>query len=468
MPTQPINFGLTSQPGRFGPEGGARLINAYAEETAQDSKAPWALYCRPGLNAFATLTGGAFRGAIPLGSVAYVVNGPQVDRVDSLGTVLNIGAFGGTGPVFMARNRKSPNAQVIIVSGGLRALIENDTVSEITDTDLPPPVGVDSIGGYFVCAIADGRYFWSSIDEGTTWNALDFASAESDPDGLLGVVARGQEIILPGPNSIEFHALTGSSSVFERVPQSTLQLGCLSVAAMKLINGVPIFPASDCTVRMLSAYSPERISTHDVERSIDAMADKSLLTAQVFSMAGHHFYCLNGPDFTWVCDLLTRNWYQWQSYGLDRWRVEGFVNINGKMVAGDYDSGVLYEIDATTNDDADTNLIWKMVSGPVGAYPGRVIADELYIDMVPGVGLNSTDEHEANPQLMLRVSDDDGKSWSDEMYQSVGRIGDYKRETSFLNLGASGEDGFRFEISMSAPVSRCLQRAALRYTPLQP
>jgi hypothetical protein len=462
----PVSFGLESRPGKFGPDGGARLINAYPEQTAPDAKAPWMLYCRPGLKAFATLTDGPFRGAIDFGAVAYLVGGQQVNKVDSAGTVTNIGAFVGTGPVFMSRNRKSPNAQVALVSEGQRAIIENDVIANIADTDLPAPVAVDSIGGYFVFVISDGRYFWTAIDEGTDINALDFASAEANPDGLVGIIARNQEIVLFGPKSIEFHVLTGSDAVFERVTQSTLQLGCLSGAAIKSLNGVPIFPASDGTVRMLNAYSPERISTHEVERDIDALADKSTLTAQAFSLEGHHFYCLNSASFTWVCDLLTRKWLDWESFGLSRWRAEGFVDIGGKRISGDHASAALYELDPDTGDDAGAHLLWKMVSGPIGAYPARIIADELFLDLLPGVGLNVVDEHQANPLVTLRTSDDDGKSWSSEMTQSVGRIGDFKREVRFQNLGASGEDGFRFEISMSAPVSRCLQRAALRYSPL--
>lgn len=465
MPVQPISFGLESRPGRFGPEGGARLVNAFAEQGAPEAKEPWLIYCRPGLTNFATLTGGAFRGAIDAGPVVYVVNGTQVDKVDSAGTVTTVGTFVGTGPVFMARNRKA-TPQIIMVSEGQRALIESDTVTTIADTDLPPPIGAAYIGGYFVCAIADGRYFWSSIDEGANWAALDFASAESDPDGLVGIIARSQEIILPGLKTIEFHALTGSSAVFERVPQTTLQLGVLTGAALKSLNGIPIFPASDGTVRMLSGYDPQRISTHDVERDIASIDDPDYITAGTFSLGGHQYYVLSSPSWTWVCDLLTRKWFQWESYGLDRWTAEGFVELEGKRLAGDYAAGKLYEISSDANDDAGEHLIWKLISGPTGAFPNPIIADELYLDIIPGVGLNSADAHESDPQVLLRTSDDDGKSWSDEISMSVGAIGDFKREVSFVNLGMSGEDGFRFEVAMSAPVSRCLQRASLRYTPL--
>jgi hypothetical protein len=469
MPIQPVSFGLESRPGRFGPEGGARLINCFVEEGPKDGPSPFLIYCRPGLNSFATLTGsGGFRGAQKLGALAYVVSGPIVNKVDSAGTVTNVGSFPGSSPVFMARNRKSPDAQIALVSDGQRAILSADVVTTIADTDLPPAIAVCAIGGYFVFAISDGRYFWTSIDEGTAIDILDFASAEANPDGLIGIIDRSQEIVLVGPDSIEFHALTGSSSVFERVPQTTLQIGGISGAAIKSVNGVVILPASDNTVRLLNDYSPERISHHDVERDIRALTDKSVLTAQTFTVDGHPYYCLNFPSRTWVCDLLMRKWYEWKSYGENRWKVEGFVDIGGKQIVGDFENALLYELDPDANDDAGDHLVWTPTSGPVSAYPVPIIADELYVDLKPGVGLNSDDEHEQDPKAMLRTTIDDGATWSDVMTESVGKIGQNQVETSFKDLGASGEDGFRFEISMSAPVSRCLTRAALRFTPLAP
>lgn len=469
MPVQPISFGLESRPGRFGPEGGATLENTFIEQMSGDAKGPVAIYCRPGLDTFATLTGsGGFRGGISLGPYGYVVSGPLVDKIDSAGAVTNVGSFVGSSPVIMARNRKAATPQIAMVSDGTRAIIENDTVSPITDTDLPPPNGVCYIGGYFVFSISDGRYFWTSIDEGTAVDALDFASAEANPDGLVGVIERTQEIILLGERTTEFHALTGSSSVFERVSQTTIQLGWLSGAAVKSLNGIPIGPASDGTVRMLSNYSPERISTHEVERDIRSLADPGSLTAMTFSMDGHQYYCLNSMTWTWVCDLLTRKWFQWKSYGLSRWRAEGFVKIDDKNVVGSYDSAVLYEVNPDGQADAGDALVWKLKSGAIGAYPNRVIADELYLEFIPGVGLNSSDEHESDPKVMLRVSSDDGKTWSDEMTAPLGGIGEYQTEVSFRNLGISGREGFRFEVSVSAPVSRALLRGALRYTEARP
>lgn len=468
MPIQPYAFGLQHRPGRYGPDAGAELVNCYAEEAPQDADVPYFLLPRPGLLPFASLGGtGGFRGGIDLDANGYVVHGTAVKKIDSTGNVTSIGTFPGAAPVSMRRNRKAPNAQIALVSEGQRSILSADTLTSISDADLPPPVGVDSIGGYFVFPISDGRYFWTSIDEGTQIDALDFASAEQIPDGLRGVVTRGQEILLLGFKSVEFHALTGTAAVFERVQNTTLELGCMSAAAAKSLNGVPIMPMTDATVRMISSYSPQRISHHDVERDIDELADKTKLVAFTFQIAAHQWYVLNSPTWTWACDLLTRLWFKWESYGGGRWNVQGFVDIDGKRVVGHHSEPTLYELSESAFDDAGSHLIWKLI-GRLSAYPGRIELNDFFTNFLPGVGLNSTDPHKAEPKVMMRVSKDDGRSWGNERTRKLGRQGDYTKRTKFGRFGTSKEDGFRLELSVSAPVARKWMGSAADYEVAKP
>jgi len=466
MPTQPISFGLEYRPGRYGPEGGAKIINAIIEQTGEDAKAPWVVYSRPGLQPFSSLgSTGGFRGGIALDDVGYIVNGNTVNKVTSTGVVTGVGTFTGDDPVRMARNRKSPNAQIAIVSAGLRSIIENDTVTAISDEDLPNPVDVCSIGGYFVFAIPDGRFFWTAIDEGTDISALDFASAEANPDGLVGCIDRVQEVVLFGNRSTEFYSLTGSSFVFERVPQTTINIGCLSVDAIQSINGIVIFPASDGTVRMLSDYSPMRVSHHDVERDIRALSNKATMRADTFSLDGHQYYALSSASWTWVLDLTTQKWLRWESYGKSRWIAQGCVELDGQSVMGNFEDNNLYTLNADWDQDGTSYLVWKMISGTIGAFPNPVIIQDLYLDILTGVGINSANTFESDPTVTLRVSTDDGGSWSSEMRAPVGKMADMAREVRFPRLGRTGMDGMKLELSMAAPVNKALVRASIRYTP---
>lgn len=470
MPLTPLVFDLQSNPGRYGGDGGGRLINCFPEQAGKAAKTPLPFYPTEGLPVLATLTGGGkTRGAISLGPHAYVVSGPILFRVGAGGGSAIVGGVPGGDPVFMARNRKSPNAQIAIASQGLRYIVENNSITTVADTDLPGANSVTSIGGFFVWTIPDGRFFINTLpDEGEDFDPLDFATAEANPDGLLVAEARAQEVILFGPNSIEFWANTGALFPFERNSAATLQnLGLLCQHSVRDLNDVKFFVASDATVRMLAGYDPKRISTHAVERDIDA-AEKTTITATAYSLRGHLFYHLSSPDWTWTYDALTGLWHERQSYQLPRWRGEVFMDINGTKAVGDYVENKLYKVDPDSFVDASSEHVFTIRTAPMHAYPNSVGINALYIDTIPGAGLNTTNLHSSDPGLMMRYSDDGGKSWNGERVVTAGEIGDFGKRVKFFGLGQAGEDGRIFELSMSAPVIRGITGASIDIEVLEP
>ena len=480
MPIQPFTFGVDSRPGKFGPDGGGRLINAYVEQAPNDHPVPFISYCRPGLKTFASALGGTigFRGGISLGATGLVAVSQEIHEIDATGAKLNTSGFAGVETVSFAKNRQTPLPQVAIAGGGSRAIWQGGVLTEIADTDLKGASDVIHQGQYFIWLIANTDEFQiSGLLDGTSYNSLDFATAEAKADQLIGGAEYGQQIILFGENStegsIEFWFNSGASSFpFERVQNTTLSLGCMSKQTIvKIVHSDQVaFVASDATVRLFSgkSYQPQRVSHPDVEKDIDALADKDELGAWSFTIEGHTFYVLSSLTWTWALDLSTGLWSEWMTGNSGRWKAEGFVEIGGKRITGDSADPNLYEIDADTFDDAGEHLIWKLRSGPVGGYPNRIIADEIFVNMVPGVGLNTTDSHEQDPQAILRVSDDDGVSWSNEITAPIGKIGEKSIVTSFTGLGASQEDGFRFELSASAAVIRAMTSSSIRFTALKP
>lgn len=469
MPQVPLVLDISSNPGRYGPDGGGRLINAFPEAAGDAAKTPFPFYPIEGLASYATLSGGGrTRGAISVDPYGYVVSGPLLFKVAAGGVNTVVGGIPGGDPVFMARNRKSPNAQIAIASQGLRYIVEADVITTIADTDLGQANSVTSIGGYFVWTLPDGRFQISSIDEGTAYDALDFATAEASPDGLLVAEARAQEVILFGPKSIEFWQLTGAAAFpFERNNGATLQnLGLLCPYSVRDLNDVKFFIASDGTVRMLSGYSPERVSTHSVERDIDTAA-KTAITSTAYSLRGHQFYCISSPDWTWTYDALTSLWHERQSYQENRWRGECFVDVNGERVVGDHESGLLHRIDPDVYTEAGTHLVYTIRSAPMHAFPNCVGYNALYVDTIPGTGLNTTSPHNLNPLLMMRYSDDGGKTWGGYREAPTGAQGQYSKRVQFHRLGQSNEDGRIFELSMSAAVIRGITGSVVDVDPLE-
>ena len=85
----------------------------------------------------------------------------------------------------------------------------------------------------------------------------------------------------------------------------------------------------------------------------------------------------------------------------------------------------------------------------------------LYLDMVTGGGLNSTDPDESEPIVMLDWSDDGGRTFGHELHRSLGADGQYLQRVAFNNLGTTGRQGRIFRVRVSAAVARCIKHAMI-------
>ena len=59
----------------------------------------------------------------------------------------------------------------------------------------------------------------------------------------------------------------------------------------------------------------------------------------------------------------------------------------------------------------------------------------LRIDIEVGVGINGTAQG-SDPKAMLKWSDDDGRTWSNERTASIGKIGETSKRVIFWKLGS--------------------------------
>lgn len=123
----------------------------------------------------------------------------------------------------------------------------------------------------------------------------------------------------------------------------------------------------------------------------------------------------------------------------------------GQGVVGDYLTGNLYAFNPATYTDNGTQKRWvrRWRALEQSSFAAKKFST-LYIDMQTGAGMSSA----ANPQLMLRWSDDGGRTWSDQRIQSAGRLGQTAQSIKFNRLGSTrrwgGPDRI-FELSSSDP-----------------
>lgn len=459
MPLVPISLATRSNPARYGHEGATRLVNAYAENAGEDAKSPLNIHAVDGLSAFASLSSatGGVRAALALSDAElYAVIGRGLFRIDPAGSATLLGGIPTDGLVTMARNRESPPV-IAIASRGLVYYLRAGVLTQNTDAELPPVNSVTGLDGYFVFLCDDGRRFASGLDS-TEVSALDFASAESNPDPGVRVATRGRDLVTFGTRSCEFDQNNGGETwPFQRT--TAIEVGCKAAASVATIDQTLAWVAHDNTVRILDGYQAKEISTHAVVRFIESHGDPSQLSATSWYRSGHTFYALSGANGTWVYDLKTGDWHERKSYGMDRWRCGLTVPFANRILAGDYASPTLYILDPDAYDEDGTDLVMTVQLPPVHGWPYRMVHQALHVDVVPGVGIVTATEYLANPQLMMDYSDDGGATWSTQRFAALGRAGDRLRRVRFNRLGMSRSRIYR--LSISAAVARSIVSAAV-------
>jgi hypothetical protein len=478
LPLQPLRFPIESNPGRFGHDGLPRLVNCRAVRRDTSGKNQWQWNSVPGLEEVAEIDdGGACRGLFKVSdALALVVSG---NRVVSLTPALGqtfIGGFLGTKPVYFARNRKSPDPQVVLVSNGQRRVYEAGTLATIDDADLKPPNSCDALGPYILYGHDDGTFSYSAIDDATSIAALSVTEAEGKPDGLVRLKTRRKEVWLFGQDTTEIWTITQDvNNPFEPLGGTYIDLGCLAPASVVQMGEAIAWVASDYTVRLAQDYASAVISIDAVSRAIKGLSDPTAIEAFVYREPGVTNLVLNSPSWTWVMSQsLDKNapetrWHEQESIGLGRRRFAHCIDFGGMQLCGDSDGATLYNLTLDSGADGDSELMSRIITEPQHAYPGEVEYNALYLDPLPGSGLNTPSNSETlDPVLMVRDSDDGGQSWSNQIDMPIGRQGQSRTRAVAHQLGTSGEDGRAFEIAWDAAANKGITGGMVDVVPIAP
>lgn len=68
----------------------------------------------------------------------------------------------------------------------------------------------------------------------------------------------------------------------------------------------------------------------------------------------------------------------------------------------------------------------------------------------------------SDPQAILDWSDDGGRTWSNEHWVSIGKIGEYQQRAKWRRLGSSRNRTFRLTITDPVPVEIMAANATVR------
>jgi hypothetical protein len=217
-------------------------------------------------------------------------------------------------------------------------------------------------------------------------------------------------------------------------------------------------------VYRIKSYNPERISTHAVETALSRY-DMTDAVAYAMQWDGHAWYVLHfsTSNHTWFFDASTGQWCEWlyrnpATNEENRHRAHTHVYFAGKHLVGDWEDGKLYSLEEETFTDNGDPIVRLRATQEMDSEGELVFYEELIVDMETGVGTESGQGSE--PLLMLRYSNDSGRTWSNQKTRPIGVVGNYGARVKFGPTGAGRNRVW--EISMSDPVKFVVMGASVR------
>lgn len=432
----------------------------YAEKQPPDAKTDVAVFGCPGMLWFVTCGSGPIRGMHKMGGVAYVVSGPTLYSVSSAGVATAIGgAISGIGPVKMDDN----GTQLIIVNG-TNGYIYSALIGFVLISD-PDFNAADTVQFFDQRFTFDwkntNKWFASDLLDGTSYNALVFASAETRPDNVKAVVLNKQILLVFGEKTIEPWQDVGAANFpFERVPGVVIERGLAAAHATAKEDNSVFFLGEDRRFYRLDGLTPVGVSTPAIDAEWQTYTTVSDAFCFSYAWAGHKFVTVTFPtaNRTFEYDISTGYWHERESWdvngrNLGRWRASCHLSCYDKELIGDVYSGKIGYLSASTYTEFDTTVQALATSPPIHLDRKRVFTSRFELDIEAGVGI--TDGQGSDPQVMLRYSNDGGRTMSTrQIWKSAGKIGEYRTRLRWNRMGQSRERVY--EVTISDPVKRTI------------
>jgi hypothetical protein len=436
-------------------------VNLYPETVESGSgKNRRVLRGVPGLTQVGTLGSGPVRGLFAGEDRLFAVSGTTLYEVSSGGSGSSMGTVANDGkPAYMFPNGN----QLFVISGG-----EASIHTGVSLVSAPVPavdgasgaagtVGTASSGcyidGYFVAAKEGTKQFFiSALNDGLTWDELDFASKEGYPDSIRFLMADHRELWLFGSHkSLEVWRNEGDPDFpFRPDPGAFQHYGLAAKHSVCNFAGGVGWLGGDTRGRVSAfrsqGFQAVRISTHAVEEQWRGL-DIEDAVGYSYVDGGHTFYVLTFPGAaTWVYDLTENAWHRRGRYSEGGWSSwPGWVHAYcfGKHFVGDSSTGALYEMSSDIFTDDGDPIRYERTAPHLCNEQKNQFHHRLQVDMETGTG---SDEVFAS----LEFSEDSGRTWSDPIQVSAGDAGEYTKRVVWRRLGRSRDRVYRVTVESSS------------------
>ena len=443
----------------------AHRLNVYYQVSKDADKTQVAAVGTPGLYLFGNVSSAKTRGLhwMESNNMLYAVQGQTLWEVTAFGTASARGQLNARdtlGVVSMANNGNAGN-QLLIATGSFAYIynIQTGLFSEITQQ--MPDYGVYGTGiagtatfldSFFIVNQPGTGQFWvSNSYDGTTWNALNFATAESNPDNLQAVWAVKGHLALLGTSSTEIWINTGAQAFpYQKVQGAESASGVSAVWSLSMANGnltgLIRNKQGALAVAYLDGYVWTPISTPDLDYLINNYQAPSDAVGFGYTQNGRAFYQITfqTAQQSWLYDFATGAWSQLKSWGVTRHIADLGTAFAEKFIVSDYSTGILYQLSPNTYTDNGAT-IEREITGKHIFRPSRNMSkiSRLRVEVEGGVGLLGA----IDPSIMLQISRDNGHTWGSELWTTFGGQGEFSSRAEWRRLGQARDWVFKLRVT---------------------
>lgn len=367
-------------------------------------------------------------------------------------------------------------AQILMCGGGqsyLFILATNTLMPVVTPTTFSI---CDESDGYFVAldSTGTGDFFISGYNDGTTWNALDFAFEQS-PDLTTSFKFSHRVLWLFGDNHTEPYLNSGNANFPFTPDQSTyINSGIQAPYSLCVCDNTLFYLGTSSggpnTLYRLTGATPERVSTHAFETAVSEYPTTTDAIFYRYNENGHEFCYMHFPsgNAAWVYDcstgMLTQRGVYNQVTGeydisWDRFHVWSDA-LNAHLVQ-DYRNSNVYARSETYFNGGVTGR-WMRRFPHFNS--DQVSWDFHKLRIIMQTGVNGPLPTNYSPSVQLRRSFDGAYTWQPTVMDgATGETGQYMVHVDFDDLGNASD--MVFELSSDDPIPVVLIGAKLSATP---
>lgn len=455
----PIPFAVGFYQSPSLPTAAQECVNHYVNIPENAALSDAQLFERAGLTSVGTAGSSPNRGSVEMAGVGYHVNGGSLYSHTTSDVITSLGSIPNTNYVSMAHNGEKlcivvpgDSAWVYSTAGGL---------VEITDPDLATPDSVVYKDGYYVFTDTAGQdWRVSNLNQPGVLNALDFGSAEADPDPIVCGHVAGSELYICGTRTIQpFQNIGGVGFPFQAIYGGTIRKGVIARHSLVNIDGGFAFVGGGLNEKAgiwaVSGGVPIKLSTDAIDHAIQQYpeSENKQATGWTYSLDGEQFVAFNFTSQTFVYQVQASRktgrpvWVEFGSgagSSMGRSRITSVIKLGGRLLAGDTKSGNIGLIDVDAHSDYGETYRCTFSTQPFAADGLPYLVPTIEPTYEAGVG-SSTDD----PLVELDWSDD-GRTWHTGLSRGLGKQGEYTRRSIFRRLGRVPRFRmFRFHVSDS-------------------